>query len=218
MENLIIIGAAGHAKVIADIVEKEGKHQLIGFLDEKLTGEALGYPILGTEKNLPQLIEKHRITALIVGVGDNHIREKAAARLQANFPKMNFPPIIHPGASLGKEVRIGAGTVVMAQAVVNPGSKVGEFCIINTSASLDHDCTLGDFASLAPGTTIGGDCIIGRKTAIGIGATILHGIHIGEESVIGAAALVNANVPACRVAYGTPAKIVRKREKGEKYL
>lgn len=218
MANLIIVGGAGHAKVIADIVEKEGKHHLIGFIDEKRKGEALSYPILGTEKDLPHLLEKHQVTALVVGVGDNHIREKAATRLRANFPALNFPALVHPGASLGKNVQIGAGTVVMAQAVVNPCSTVGDFCIINTNASLDHDCTLGDFASLAPGATIGGDCAIGRKSAIGIGATILHGIHIGAESVIGAASLVNADIPAYRVAYGAPAKIIRKREKGEKYL
>lgn len=218
MENLIIVGASGHAKVIADIVEKEGKYHLVGFIDEKLEGKALGYPILGAEKDLPHLMEKRHITALVVGVGDNHIREKAATRLRANFPTLNFPAIVHPNASLGKEVQLGAGTVVMAQAVVNPCSKVGEFCIINTNASLDHDCTLGDFASLAPGATIGGNCIIGKKSAIGIGASLLHGIHIGEESVIGAAALVNADIPAYSVAYGVPAKIIRKRKKGEKYL
>ena len=218
MTNLMIIGASGHAKVIADIIEKEGKYHLVGFLDEKLEGEALGYPIFGTERELPHLIKKRHITALVIGVGDNHIREKAAIRLRSNFPSLNFPAIIHPNASLGKEVQLGAGTVVMAQAVVNPCSKVGEFCIINTNASLDHDCILGDFASLAPGATIGGDCVIGKKSAIGIGATLLHGIHIGEESVIGAAALVNADIPAYRVAYGVPAKIIRERRKGEKYL
>ena len=163
-------------------------------------------------------LEKHQITALVVGVGDNHVRETAATRLRANFPALTFPAVVHPSASLGKDAQIGAGTVIMAQAVINPCSKVGEFCIINTNASLDHDCTLGDFASLAPGAIIGGDCIIGRKTAIGIGATILHGIHIGEESLIGAAALVNKNIPAYTVAYGAPVKEIRQREKGEKYL
>ena len=218
MANLIIVGAAGHAKVIADIVNKEGKHRLIGFIDEKLEGEGLGYPIWGQETDLPQLIEKHQITALVIGIGDNHIREKAAVRLQNNFPALDFPAIIHPNTTLGQEVQIGSGSVIMAQAVVNPCTKVGEFCIINTNASLDHDCTLGDFASLAPGSTIGGDCVIGKKSAIGIGATVQHGIQIGEESVVGAAALVNSNIPACTVAYGVPAKKIRKREKGEKYL
>ena len=220
MKKILIIGSSGHAKVVIDIIEKEAKYEVIGLLSrDQAAGEKVyGYEILGKQEELPTLLEGYPIEALFVAVGDNATRAKIAKFLQENHPKLEVVSAIHPSAIIGKDVSVGAGTVIMAGTVVNPSSQIGRYCIINTHASLDHDCTLGDFASLAPGVTTGGDCQIGAYTAIGIGATILHGIQIGEQTVIGANALVNNNIPPFSVAYGTPAKIVHKRKAGEKYL
>jgi acetyltransferase-like isoleucine patch superfamily enzyme len=106
----------------------------------------------------------------------------------------------------------------MAGAVVNPGARVGAFCILNTNSSIDHDCILEDYASLAPGVVTGGGVVIGRYTAIGIRATVVHGVRIGEHSVIGAGATVLHDIPDHVVAYGTPARVVRNRQTGDPYL
>jgi acetyltransferase-like isoleucine patch superfamily enzyme len=106
----------------------------------------------------------------------------------------------------------------MAGAVVNPCCQVGRFCIVNTNASLDHDCVMEDYASLAPGVTTGGNCRIGSHAAVSIGAVLRHGITIGEHSVVGAGSLVLGPVDAFSIAYGTPARKIRDRQPGDKYL
>lgn len=106
----------------------------------------------------------------------------------------------------------------MAGAVINSCCSVGEFCIINTHASLDHDSSMENFSSLAPRVSTGGNCIIGNYTAIGIGAILRHGVSIGNDTVIGAGSLVMNNLEDFIVAYGIPARKIRDRQHGAKYL
>lgn len=220
MKKILIIGSSGHAKVIIDILEKAGKYEIIGLLSrDQAAGEFVySYEILGKEEELSALLENYPVKGIFVAIGDNTTRAKVAKFLEENHPQLEVVSAIHPSAILGRDVSIGAGTVVMAGTVINPSTRIGEHCIINTRASIDHDNSIGDFTSLAPGVTTGGDCKIGKFCAIGIGATVLHGIQIGAETVIGANALVNKNIPPFSVAYGTPAKVVRQRKAGERYL
>jgi acetyltransferase-like isoleucine patch superfamily enzyme len=106
----------------------------------------------------------------------------------------------------------------MAGVSINACSSVGRFCILNTNSSLDHDSILEDFASLAPGATTGGNCRVGQFSAVSIGAVLIHGIHVGEHTVIGAGSLVMKSIESFVVAYGTPARAIRNREQGDKYL
>jgi acetyltransferase-like isoleucine patch superfamily enzyme len=106
----------------------------------------------------------------------------------------------------------------MAGTVVNSDSRIGAHCIFNTKASLDHDCVMDDFSSLAPSVTVGGVVRIGAFSAISLGANIIHGRSIGAHTVIGAGALVWSDMPDHCVAYGVPAKMIRLRAEGEKYL
>lgn len=220
MEKIVIIGASGHAKVIIDLVEKEGRYAIAGLLDisRKPDETVLGYPILGPEESLADWQEPLGITGGIIAVGDNWIRRKVADNMRKIKADFRFVTAIHPDASIGKEVSLGEGTVVMAGAVVNPVSRIGRFCILNTRCSLDHDSFMGDFASLAPGVTTGGNVSIGAYSAISLGANIIHGVSIGSHSVIGAGATVLEDIPDHTVAYGLPAVVVRERQKGEKYL
>ncbi|HEX5310954.1 acetyltransferase [Aquabacterium sp.] len=220
MDNIVIVGSSGHAKVIIDIVEKAGQYRLIGLLDRfRQIGELTsGHAVLGGEEHLPDLIQTHQIAGVIVGIGDNFVRAQVAARIRALCPDLPFVSAIHPSAQIGKGVSIGAGTVVMAGACINPDTRVGEHCIVNTRASLDHDSVLGDYASLAPGVTTGGGCNIGPYAAISIGATLIHRVEIGEHAVIGAGAVVTRSVAPHVVAFGVPANTVRRREAGDKYL
>ena len=106
----------------------------------------------------------------------------------------------------------------MAGVSINQCSSIGKFCILNTNCSFDHDSVLADFASLAPGVTTGGNCRIDPYSAISIGTVLLHGIHIGQHTVIGAGSLVTKSIESFVVAYGTPAKVIRPRKPGDKYL
>jgi sugar O-acyltransferase (sialic acid O-acetyltransferase NeuD family) len=220
MDSIVIIGSSGHAKVIVDIVQREGKYGIAGLVDRhrEVGEETLGYRVLGKEEDLPQLVGARSLKGAIVAIGDNFVRSRVAARVQQLCPDLPFVRAIHPAASLGAEVSIGEGTVIMAGVSINPCSSVGRFCILNTRSSLDHDSTMEDFASLAPGVTTGGNCRIGECSAIGIGAVLVHGVQVGAHSVIGAASLVMKPVESFVVAYGSPAKTIRGREAGDRYL
>jgi sugar O-acyltransferase (sialic acid O-acetyltransferase NeuD family) len=220
MDNIVIVGSSGHARVVLDIVLHERKYNVVGFLDRfRAPGEqTMGVPILGGEEKLPELLRSHALKGAIVGIGDNFARSRVAAQIRKISPDLPFVSAIHPKASVAREVTIGEGTVVMAGAVINPCCSIGRFCVLNTNSSLDHDSVMDDFTSLAPGVTTGGGCRIGKFSAIGIGATLAHGIQVGEHAVVGAGALVLKPVESFVVAYGTPARTVRTRRPGEKYL
>ena len=220
MDNIVIIGSSWHAKVVIDIVQKENRYQIAGLVDRYRTvGEqSLGYRILGQEEDLPELIRVHSIKGAIIAIGDNFIRSKVATLVREMCPDLPFVRAIHPTASIATEVSMGEGTVVMAGVAINPCTAVGRFCILNTRSSLDHDSVMDEFSSLAPGATTGGNCRIGKYSAISIGAVLIHGVEIGDDSVVGAASLVTTSIESCVVAYGTPAKTIRSRKRGEKYL
>ena len=154
----------------------------------------------------------------IVAIGDNWTRARVVARIRELQPDFQFVTAIHPDVCVARDVSIGEGTVVMAGAVVNTGTRIGAFCILNTRCSVDHECTLGEFSSVAPGVVTGGCVAIGPFSAVGIGATLIHEVRIGEHTVVGAGATVVNDVPDHVVVYGTPARFVRSREAGEPYL
>jgi sugar O-acyltransferase (sialic acid O-acetyltransferase NeuD family) len=220
MDNIVLIGSSGHAKVIIDIVQQEGKYNITGLLDRfRDVGEkTIGYPVLGQEEDLPELMKAHALEGAIVAIGDNYVRSKVAARIKELCPDLPFVSAIHPSASIATEVSLGDGTVVMAGVSINPCCSIGRFCILNTNSSLDHDSVMEDFASLAPGATTGGNCRIGQYSAISIGAVLSNGIHIGEQTVIGSGSLVTKSIESFVVAYGSPAKAIRNRKPGDKYL
>ena len=220
MDNIVIIGSSGHAKVVIDIVRKEGKYNVAGLLDRfRNVGEkTAGYPVLGKEEDLPELVEAHELKGAIVAIGDNFVRSTVVARINEICPDLPFVSAVHPDASVAMEVSIGQGTVVMAGVAINPCCSVGRFCILNTHSSLDHDSIMEDFSSLAPRAVTGGNCRIGRYSAVSIGAVLIHGIHVGEHTVIGAGSLVVKSIKSFVVASGAPAKVIRSRKQGDKYL
>jgi sugar O-acyltransferase (sialic acid O-acetyltransferase NeuD family) len=220
MDNIVIVGSSGHAKVVIDIVRKEGKYKVAGLLDRfrNIGEETAGYPVLGREEDLPELVKAYDLKGAIVAIGDNFVRSTVVARINEICSDLPFVSAIHPDASVAMEVSIGEGTVVMAGVAINPCCSVGRFCILNTHSSLDHDSMLEDFSSLAPGAVTGGNCRIGQYSAVGIGAVLIHGIHVGEHTVIGAGSLVVKSIESFVVASGAPAKVIRSRKQGDKYL
>lgn len=220
MDKIVIIGSSGHAKVIIDIVEQEGRYKIAGLIDRyrKVGEQTLGYQILGREEELPELTTRHALRGAIVAVGDNFIRAEVAARVGEICLDLPFLSAIHPKASIAKNVSIGEGTVIMAGVAVNPCCSIGRFCILNTNSSLDHDSVMEDFSSLAPRAATGGNCRIGGYSAVGIGAVLVHDIRIGAHTVIGAGSTALESIDSLKVAYGTPARAIRDRKPGDKYL
>jgi len=219
-QKVIIVGSSGHSKVIIDIFEKENKYRIVGLLDSyrNIGEEILGYRVIGKEEDLPVLLSKNFNCKIFIAIGDNWIRYKVMRKIIDIIPSVDFANTIHPSVQIGKNVQIGKGVAIMAGAIINSNTKIGDFTIINTKASIDHDSKMSNFSSLAPNVTTGGNVSIGEFSAISIGATIKHGLSIGKHSIIGAGALLMKNCGDNLIMYGIPAKEIRKREIGEKYL
>ena len=201
-EKVVIIGASGHGKVIADIVLKSGD-EVVGFLDDnpELQNDFIGFPVLGTVADAPKFNEYK----FVIAIGNADIRERIANELNAKWYTA-----IHPTAVIsGIEVEIGAGTVVMANAVINSDAKIGKHCIVNTGAIVEHDNVIEDFAHISVGAKLAGNVTIGRKTWIGIGSQVIQGKTIGAETTIGAGAVVIDDIPNKCTAIGVPAKIMQ---------
>jgi len=220
MKNIIIFGSAGHAGEVIDIIQETKQYLIVGLLDdykEKGT-EILGYKILGKIEDISHLKKSHKIDCGVIGIGDNFGRHSVYLKIKDIIPEFNFETVIHPQTSISKNVKIGEGTVIMPGTIININCKIGNFCILNTKSSLDHDGIVGDFSSLAPGVTTGGNVSIGEFSAISLGANIIHNVKIGIHCVIGAGALVLKDIKDFSVAYGVPAKEIKKRKIGESYL
>ena len=220
MARIFVAGCSGHARVVVDTLERAGRHSIAGIIDSFVAPgtQALGLTVLGSELDLPVLIEKHDATGTIVAIGDNFARYRVVERIRSLAPQLEFVTAIHPSAQIAKHVPIGAGTVVMAGAVINPNSSIGEHCIVNTMSSIDHDNILEDYSSVAPGAVTGGNVRIGQFSALSLQAGIVHGCRIGAHTIIGAGATVLDDIPDFCVAYGTPARIIRARCAGDRYL
>jgi sugar O-acyltransferase (sialic acid O-acetyltransferase NeuD family) len=219
-KKVVIIGASGHGKVVAESLLRQGQFDLLGFVDDNpdIRGSISGIDVLGPQEILSRLKEERGLAGVVLGLGSNFLRASVAQELSLRHPDLFFATVVHPNAQIARDVVIGGGTVVMPGVVVNPGCRIGPHCIINTGSSLDHDSELGAYASLAPGVRTGGGCRVGVSSAIGIAAVLSHGVCIGDHTVIGAGSLVLEAVGDLKVAYGSPAKVVRSREITNPYL
>lgn len=220
VKPVLLFGSSGHASVVSGIVETLGACRIVGIIDSfaQPGSSCLGYPVLGPESDLPRIAQSTSAEAIIVAVGDNHLRVRLVQAVQSILPGFPFATAIHPAASIARGVSIGPGTVIMAGAVVNANASIGSHCILNTLSSLDHDSRMDDFSSLGPGAHTGGNCKLHTGSVLAQGANLIHGRSIGEHSVVGAGSTVLRDIPECCTAYGTPARVARSRQPGDRYL
>jgi len=211
-DDVLIWGAAGHAKVVADIL-RQNAYRVCGFLDETTPdrrGESFcGATVLGDANQLQKIYESG-VCKAIVAFGDN-MRRLAVGEL---LEERGFELItaIHPSAVIAPDALVGPGSMVAAGAVVGPGAVIGRCAILNTAGTVDHDCTIVDGAHIGPGVHIAGHVRVGRGAWIGIGATIIYRKRIGAWSIVGAGAVVIEDVPDRVLVAGVPARIVKSVE------
>lgn len=211
---MLVWGASGHAKVIADIVRLAGALEIVGYLDDVNPHPPgamfLGAPLYTRVGDLA-ILRSRGVGCLIVGFGDCAARLRLAS--VAREYGFSLATAVHPRAVVAEDVRIGAGTVVAGGAVVNPGTVLGENVIVNTGSVVDHDCIVEDGAHICPGTRLAGDVTVGRGAWVGIGATVIEKIRIGAGAFVGAGAVVVRDVPEKVVVAGVPARILREEPK-----
>ena len=198
--KIVIIGASGHGRVIADIAKLNGYEEIV-FLDDDTEKVNCGeYKVVGTAE-----IAKNLNCPIAVAIGNSGIRES----IMSGFDNMELPTLIHPSAVVSEDTVIGKGTVIMAGAVVNPGTVIGNGCIINTSSSVDHDCVIQDYCHVSVGAHLCGTVTIGKHVWIGAGSTVSNNIMICDNAFIGAGATVVHSIEKEGTYIGTPAKLMR---------
>ena len=190
-----LIGAGGHAAVIADLVRRAG----LG--DVRLWSEDapdLGrFPPGTSHAPLSQLDASVEAVLAFGGL-------EARARLRERFPCAP-PALVHPSASVGEGVSLGAGTVVMALTALNAGARVSRDAILNTLAVVEHDCVVGENVHVSPGAVLTGGVRVGAGTHIGAAAVVLPGVVVGAGATVGAGAVVTRDVPDGATVVGNPA-------------
>ncbi|MGQ7844900.1 acetyltransferase [Granulosicoccus sp. 3-233] len=206
--TLSIIGAGGHARVVADAAEASGHWHRIQLYDDTYPEEidSGGWPIVGT---LDCLLQQTPATThqLIIASGDNQRRHSLQSQLQeAHWP---MATVIHPSAMISARSQLGAGSAVLAGAIINPGCRIGSASIINSGAIVEHDCQLGHAVHISPGAVLSGKVMVGNLSWIGAAAVIIQSLQVGEQSVIGAGSTVIHDLPNHCVAVGSPARIIR---------
>lgn len=195
MNRLIIIGASGHGKVVADIAALNGYKDIVFLDDNEDIKECAGWPVIGNSKEAPE-------GELFIAVGNPEARK----RLMELYKGKVQPTLIHPKAVVAKDAAIGSGSVVMAGAVINPGARIGKGCIINTCSSVDHDCVVEDFCHVAVGAHLSGTVVVGTGTWIGTGAIVSNNVNICGGCMIGAGAVVIKDIDKPGTYIGVPAR------------
>ncbi|HDW8007011.1 TPA: acetyltransferase [Bacillus cereus] len=201
-EKLLIIGASGHGRVIADIALKMNKWQSVAFLDDnENVGSSMGIQIIDKSASISKYIDDYDF---FVGIGNNVIREKIQRQLEAE--EASIPVLVHPSAIIGEQVYLEAGTVVMAGAVINCCTKIGKGCIINTASTVDHDNVIEDYVHVSPGAHLAGTVKVGRGTWLGAGSVVSNNINITHSCKIGAGAVVIRDITESRTYVGVPVR------------
>ena len=195
--NLILIGAGGHARSCIDVIEQEGKFKITGIvgLESEVGSQVNGYEVIATDKDLPNLVDKAQFALIALGQISS---PDARVNLYQRASKTGFElaSVVSPSAYVSPSVQIGKGTIVMHGAIINAGVKVGSNCIINSRALLEHDTQVLDNCHISTGVILNGGVLVEEGCFIGSGTIVKEGVSIGERSVVGMGSLLRSNLTA----------------------
>lgn len=202
--KLLIIGASGHGKVIADIAMKINKWKSIEFLDDdENIKSSMGIDVVGKSTDAIKYIKNSDI---FVAIGNNTTREKIQEKLEAEGA--SIPTLVHPNAVIGEQVKIEAGTVIMGGVVINCCTEIGKGCIINTGSTIDHDNFIEAYVHISPGVHTAGTVRIGKGTWLGVGSVVSNNLNITSGCKIGAGAVVVKDITEAGTYVGVPVRRV----------
>lgn len=213
--ELLLIGGGGHAaEVFSYVVDLQTAGQPIavtGIIDDRIApGAWETTQVLGGVDSLAALLaDRVKPLHYITCIGNNGVRRRLVARLDALGPKLVPWTLRHPAAYVGRSVEIGHGTLLAPGAIVTTRTQIGRHCIVNARASVHHDCVIGDFANINPAATVCGAVRLGEEVYCGAGATVVNGKSVGADTIIGAGAVVTADLPGHVTAVGVPARTIK---------
>lgn len=209
-EPIILLGGGGHCKSCIDVIEQEERFEIIGITDtaEKIGQVMAGYPIIGTDLDLPVL--KKTCNNFFVTVG--HI-QSAGLRMKLfqllRELGVHIPVIISPRAVVSRRAKIGAGTIVMHQVVVNTEARIGENCILNTGALIEHESEVGDHCHISTYAILNGQCKVGPGSFIGSATVVANNLCIPENTQLAAGSVLLRSLENPGTYIGNPLKKIR---------
>jgi len=191
MKKIILIGGGGHCKSVIDVIEQENKFQIAGIVDKHdlLDSKILGYQVIGNDSDLEKLSKKYKYALITIG----QIKSVSPRlKLFALIKKLGFfiPYIISPKAYVSKHSKVGNGTVIMHNVVINANVYIGENCIINSKALIEHDCIIDNHCHISTNAIINGGVKIGAESFLGSNVTTKNNIKIKKKSFIKAGTLI----------------------------
>jgi sugar O-acyltransferase (sialic acid O-acetyltransferase NeuD family) len=196
MKSIILIGGGGHCRSCIDVIEQEGIFKIAGIVEREngRTENVLGYPLIGTDKDLSKL-RIHYDNALVTFGQIKDPEPRIRLFTQLEDLEYQLPTIISPISYISNHSHIGEGTIVMHDVIVNAGAKIGSNCILNNKSLVEHDAVVEDHCHLSTGSIINGEVSVGRGTFIGSGSVIREGVRIGKNCTIAARRLVIQDLP-----------------------
>ncbi|MEO1944483.1 MAG: NeuD/PglB/VioB family sugar acetyltransferase [Candidatus Thioglobus sp.] len=191
MKKIILIGGGGHCRSVIDVIEQSDKFSVYGIVDKKefFGSNVLGYSVVGDDSNLPELAKECAYAIITVGqINSSELRVKLFNQaLRAGF---TLPSIVSPRAYVANSVKIGAGSIIMHDALVNTGASIGSNCIINSKSLIEHDSTIENHCHISTNVVVNGSTLVCSKTFIGSGSVTKEGIVISKNSFIKAGSVV----------------------------
>jgi len=210
-DPVAVFGLGGIGYVIASQLVRCGDR--VVSLDDDMArrnrADRLGVTLVGGKEKLedPRFLRRHD---LIVGIGDNEIREKFCLIAVSHGARLST--FIHPDASVDSGISLGEGLIIMANASISSSAVIGTGTIVNICSKVPHDVVVGRFSNLCDGSSFGGGVVIGDRVLIGMNAVVLPKLRIGDDALIGPGTVVTRDVPAGAVVVGNPGRIIRMKE------
>lgn len=206
----ILLGAGGHAKVLADLLLSQGR-KIMGItdVDERLYGKPLFFdiPVLGPDETVLQYnTDAVGLANALGSTRTTDTREKLFQRFCSKG--YLFPNLIHATAFIGNDVQLGAGVQIMAGAYLQTGAKIADNVIVNTGALVEHDCMIDSHVHIASRAVLAGGVCVGERSHIGAGAVVIQGLSIGKDCTIAAGAAIIKHVADNVTVAGVPGRIM----------
>ncbi len=205
--KIILVGGGGHCISCIDVIEQENKYEIVGILDvkENLNNKIMGYPVIGTDDDMGLVSKECKYFLVTIGQLKNYkIRQQKFEMLKKL--DVTLPVVVSPRAYVSSRSSIGEGSIIMHDAVINSGVKIGSNCIINTKSLVEHETVIGDNSHISTNVVVNGQCDIGADVFIGSSSVISNNIRIADRTVIGAGSVVVRNILESGVYVGNPVR------------
>ncbi|QIT55909.1 acetyltransferase [Aquisalimonas sp. 2447] len=180
--KLLIVGAGGFGRTVAETVLAQGHYELVGFLDDgKPAGETVfGVPVLGDTGELGR--GTLPAASAVVAIGNNVVRARLCEALRARGARLIN--VIHERACVSPSALLGEGVVIMGGAVLGTEARLGHGVIVNSGATVDHHAVVDDFGHIGAGSALAGGARVGARAWLRAGCVLGYGSDVEADQIL----------------------------------